>query len=491
MQRIAKESLRITLTYTVFGLVWITMSDRLLNAIFTDPDTLAFAQLAKGWSFILITAALLYLLSIRALTTYQKAFDSDPLTKLLRHDRFKLFLSTQLEQMNAHDQYVLIYFDIDHFSEINKNIGHDSADRIIKKLSRRMREQYPIDVLLGRLAVDQFAIGMTNGEDAVATICESIRETLQAIAIECNCDLKATYGVAIAPQDSSSAKGLMWSASEALRIGKQQNRSQISFYNPDLSAQKMQALQLSRDLRTALADEQLSLVYQPQFTMNKALAGVEVLVRWEHPIKGFISPAEFVPLAEQFGLIDQLTEFVLQRSYRDLLPFLGSQIKRVSVNTSATEINNEALIAKLSSTLAQMPEYCAYLQLEVTETAALENLEFARKQMQMLGKLGVKFSLDDFGTGYSSLSMIKELPLNELKIDRSFIQSMLTDSGAKTIVESVINIAKGYRLVVVAEGVEEQEEFDALVSLGCSEVQGYLLSRPLTITLLTELLDQY
>lgn len=138
-----------------------------------------------------------------------------------------------------------------------------------------------------------------------------------------------------------------------------------------------------------------------------------------------------------------------------------------------------------------MPEYCAYLQLEVTETAALENLEFARKQMQMLGKLGVKFSLDDFGTGYSSLSMIKELPLNELKIDRSFIQSMLTDSGAKTIVESVINIAKGYRLVVVAEGVEEQEEFDALVSLGCSEVQGYLLSRPLTITLLTELLDQY
>ncbi|WP_119395878.1 putative bifunctional diguanylate cyclase/phosphodiesterase [Salinibius halmophilus] len=490
MQRTAQLALRITLIYTVFGLLWITLSDRVLNSLINDPDLLASAQLIKGWGFIGLTALLLYFLSVRALTTYQQAFESDPLTKLLRHDRFKLLLSQQLQHLSPDQSYVLVYFDIDHFSEINKTVGHDKADIIIQRLAKHLRSRFAIEALLARLAVDQFAVASVadHGEQKVEQVYERIMSILQQLSIESGCELKATYGVALAPQDAKHAKGLMWSASEALRLGKQRNRTQINFFNPDLSAQQMQAIKLSRDLRFALENEQLTLAYQPQFNMHKQVTGVEVLVRWHHPEEGPISPALFVPLAEHYGLIDKLTSFVIRQSYSELTPFLGRQLSRVSVNTSAAEINNAALIDKLEHVVSSLPDYSQYLQLEVTETAALENLEFARSQMVRLGRLGLRFSLDDFGTGYSSLSMIKELPLHELKIDRSFISSMLNEHGARTIVESVINIAKGYKLVVVAEGVEHEEEFALLASLGCSEVQGYLLAKPMPIDALQQLL---
>lgn len=375
----------------------------------------------------------------------------------------------------------LILIDLDHFKDINDALGHPVGDQILRVVAQRLKASAPEGATVHRLGGDEFAVVVHGGP----VVCQDIaRDLLTAFDRPVPVDnlelfVRASAGVAAAPAHGDDVSSLMKNADIALYHAKVE-RDRISTYSEELDVNSVERLQLLADLRHAIDNRQLTVVYQPQVDLDSGLTvGVEALVRWKHPDRGNVRPDEFIPLAENSGLIFPLTAFVLDTAVNQLAKWRASGTDlRLAVNISARHVSNLALPQLVGDTAARYRVPMRALALEVTETAILSDPVRADIVIRTLRERGVEVSIDDYGTGNASLNYLKRLQVDELKIDRSFVGNILTNDHDRIIVSSTISLALALGLRVVAEGIEDQPTLDMLHSFGQVIGQGYHLGRP-------------
>jgi len=411
----------------------------------------------------------------------------DVLTGLL--NRFSL--NSQMEQALAmarrdHRALAVIFLDLDRFKTINDTLGHAVGDELLIIVAHRLRDSVRDSDIVARLGGDEFVVVLTEVEDATAAarLADKILHVLaQPYRIgESELRSAASIGVAFYPNDGEDGETLMKNADTAMYHAKSQGRNNIQFFTKEMNQATLKRLKLDHDLRVAVEDQQFELHYQPQLDSRSGrIVGVEALVRWRHPDDGLISPADFIPVAEETGIILQLGEWVLDEACRQLRAWQDDGIRDVTmaVNLSAHQLNAPVLLTQVAQTLEKHGLKGADLELEITESVAMHDPDASIIKLKALRGLGVRLSIDDFGTGYSSLSYLKLLPINTLKLDQSFVRDIESDSNDVAICTATIALAHNLGLVVVAEGVETEAQRLLLTSHQCDFMQGYLFSRPL------------
>lgn len=405
----------------------------------------------------------------------------DDLTKLpnLRFIKEKLTM-----EMQDHKPFTLLILDVDRFKQSNEALGHSIADLILKSVADRLKEQFPSHVFVGRLTGDEFAIiypGLVQ-EDEWITVCKQIQsrinEPLQVKNLLLN--VSVTIGSVVYNNKKIEVDELLKHANMAL-MEAQQQQVPFQMYQPFMDGKAFDRLVLENHLHHALQRNELRLVYQPQVDIvSGEIQGVEALLRWHHPSYGFISPAEFIPIAENTGLIIPIGEWVLRTACRQLKEWhdQGLSFLQIAVNLSSRQLYSQDLIQTVKGILQETGLPPGDLELEITESMMM-NIGHASKTLQDLKHLGCKIAIDDFGTGYSSLNYLKHLPIHRLKIDQSFIRDLAENEQDDMIVSTIISMAQHLQLDVIAEGVETQVQMDILRMNQCTHVQGYLYSPPL------------
>ena len=415
---------------------------------------------------------------------------TDTLTGLPNRIRFRelvqeAIVAGQREQFHV----ALLLMDLDNFKYVNDTLGHDRGDILLQQVGLRLRSAlFTLDVV-ARLGGDEFGILLSRlaASSDVSNVIKKLHDCLEVpfmidgipIAVE------TSIGVATMPEHADNADMLMQRADIAMYRAKRM-ASDYAVYAPEFNSYSPERLGLMAELRDAIEQEQLLLHFQPKLELKTGrIVGTEALVRWQHPRLGMIPPDKFILDAEQTGLIDPLTRWVLIAALRHYQGMCREGFRlRVSVNLSARSLHDQHTLKMVEQALITTGVEPDQLMLEVTESAIVLDPKRAEENLVALSRMGVRLSIDDFGTGYTSLSSIKRLPLNEIKIDKSFITNMLTDEKGAMLVRSVIDLGHNFGLTVVAEGVETQEVLDALTALGCDEVQGYFISKPQTCELL-------
>ena len=411
----------------------------------------------------------------------------DPLThlpnRLLLRDRLAQAIG-QARRDNGHLSVLVI--DLDRFKNINDTLGHPVGDEMLRSAATRMGELLRPGDLLARLGGDEFLLLMRH-EASTNQTTQMARGILQTLsrplaAREHQLVVTASIGISVFPSDGEDADTLLKHAEVALYEAKNQGRNDFRFFASALSVGGLERLVMETALRDAINRNELVLHYQPQFNLNtNVLAGVEALVRWRHPDIGLVPPGQFIPLAEETGIIGEIGVWVLDQACRDAVAWRaqGFIIPRVAVNISMQQIDPERLTGQVTAALRASGLDPAALELEVTESTIMREPDKATAALSALRKIGVKLAIDDFGTGYSSLAYLKRLPLDRLKIDRSFVQDIGHDKSDEAICRAVIGLARSLGLETVAEGIERADQADFLRREGCDIGQGYLLSRPL------------
>ncbi|MDN7128276.1 bifunctional diguanylate cyclase/phosphodiesterase [Pseudidiomarina sp. 1APR75-15] len=480
----------IAICYLVLGLVWIRFSDQILLAFAADSNLLTELQTFKGWAYVILTAGILYWLSKSALERERNLSERDSLTRLLNRHMFGRELASEIEFADDNDQsLVLVVLNIDGFKQLNSTAGSDVGDRFLQSVASLLRDHFKQRVLLSRFGADEFAIAMpvTAWPDQVLPQVQHLQQLIQTISIPelPGSALSACFGLARFPTDAKTSEALIDCALTALEEAKSMGSNRLRVYKTEYGEHASKRTKLLFDLKAAIANKKLSVVYQPQFRLDDhSISGVEVLARWHHPEKGLIPPDIFIPLAEKHGLICEITDFIMQTAISELLQaeLLYRPIPRVSFNVSAADFNTNQSSQRFLHNLAKLPEDdWSVVELELTETSALLNLEGVKNVLQVLRERGVQVSLDDFGTGYSSLSTLRLLPIQELKIDQSFVRDIASNAHDARLVKTILAMAKALQLRVVAEGVESQQQARYLAKEGCQEVQGYLYAKPMSL----------
>jgi len=383
----------------------------------------------------------------------------------------------------------LLLIDLDNFKVVNDTAGHAAGDRLLRQVASVLRATVRPSDRIGRIGGDEFAVIVAPLDDAAELervgrhIVAGLRQPLQLEGGEVT--PTASVGACVFPDDAHTMSELLSNADAALYRAKANGRDTLAVFEREMILATQRRARLERDLRRHLEADLLELCYQPQYACDtRRMVGVEALLRWPHPEQGYISPAEFIPVAEETGLIVEVGKWVLERACRDAVALFrqtGTWLS-MAVNVSARQLRDRDFIGIVERTLAETGMRPDRLELELTESMLMEDLDGAIDFMHRARALGVRLSIDDFGTGYSSLSYLQTFPINHLKIDRSFVR-LLPTSGT-TIAGAVIALAHGFNLTVVAEGVEEPEQFDWLRQAGCDYVQGFLLARPLPLAAL-------
>lgn len=378
----------------------------------------------------------------------------------------------------------LIFLDLDHFKDINDSLGHSVGDALLVQLAARLRRVLPDGALVSRLGGDEFVLLLPDSDAAQAEalarqLLDDIARPYQVAPYDLN--VSASIGIALYPQDGRDLETLSRRADAAMYLAKKAGRSCFRFYTTAIQEKAARHLQLVNALRVALEQQQLSIHYQPQLSMaDGRLVGAEALLRWAHPELGHISPAEFIPVAEDCGLILPLGEWVLRHAVRQARQWREQGLELVmAVNLSAVQFRQPDLPALVARILQEEGLPASALELELTEGVAMYDPQQAIAVMNALHEQGVRMSIDDFGTGYSSLNLLKQFRVYKLKIDQSFVRDIVTDPEDRAIVAAIIDMAENLGLLTIAEGVETGEQLSWLRAQGCDELQGYLFSRPL------------
>ncbi len=430
----------------------------------------------------------------------------DSLTRLGNRRLFRERLGFALAQARRNQTIVgVMFLDLDNFKRINDTLGHSAGDELLKevaeRLTRSVRETDCVSrsledesaLTVSRFGGDEFMISLTSVRttEEIAKVALRIREALTApLQLEGQeVVVSASLGIAVAPKDGGDVDELLRNADAAMYAAKQQARGSYAFYEPSMSGHEKKDLELESDLRQAIEQGQLSVNYQPKVALaTGVITGFEALVRWQHPLLGAIPPSEFIPLAEQAGLIVSLGEFVLRSvcSQVNIWSESGLPPLRISVNLSAYQLRTREIVNTVTDILEETRVSPGLLDVEFTESSMMENRQVGVDIFQRLRGVGITVSLDDFGTGHSSLSFLKGFPVDTLKIDCSFV-SELSDPDYAAITAAIISMAKALNLRTIAEGVETEEQLAFLRANGCDEMQGYLFSRPLSVADATQL----
>jgi diguanylate cyclase (GGDEF)-like protein len=382
--------------------------------------------------------------------------------------------------------FAVLCLDLDRFKEVNDSLGHAAGDDVLRQVAQRLFQTVRQGDQLARLGGDEFAIlqsGVRQPEDVtrlakrvIAKLSEPFELSGQSVV--CG----ASVGAAIFGVDAVEKEDLLHKADLALYRAKSEGRGEFSFYDASMDAQLQERRTLTRDLRQALESDQLQLYFQPLYEGDgESLVGYEALVRWRHPQRGFVPPSEFVPLAEDTGLIDPLGRWVLRRACAEAARW--PEHLSVAVNLSAAQFRNGDLIEIVARALDESGLPSSRLGVEITESLLMSNTEQVISALRKLSAMGVRIAMDDFGTGYSSLAYLWRFPFDKLKIDRAFTQNMENDPKVSLIVRSIISLAHSLQIRVNAEGVETEHQLETLRRHGCDELQGYLLGRPAPLVL--------
>jgi diguanylate cyclase (GGDEF)-like protein len=404
----------------------------------------------------------------------------DALTDLPNRALFHERLIRELARIPEGEQLAVLYIDIDEFKSVNDTLGHQIGDELLKSVAVSLgRCVRGADDFVARLGGDEFAIvqsavkSPTEVIDLVDRVFNAIREPFECLGHQVTTD--ASIGIALAPQQGVDLDQILKNADLAMYAAKSAGRRTYRFFEPDMDAQVKARRKLEIDLRQAIADGALEVYYQPCVSLgDNKITGCEALLRWRHTERGMISPAEFIPIAEETGLIDQLGEWVLTTACAEAATW-PDDIK-LAVNVSPVQFKSGTLALKIVAALAASGLPANRLELEITEAVLIRDDDAALAILHQLRAIGVRIALDDFGTGYSSLSYLQRFPFDKIKIDRCFVNDIAEPGGSSCIVQAVVNIAAARHMMTTAEGVETQQQHELLRALGCAEMQGHLFS---------------
>jgi diguanylate cyclase (GGDEF)-like protein len=403
----------------------------------------------------------------------------DALTDLPNRALFRDQLERELRKISRSGQLAVLYIDIDEFKSVNDSLGHPVGDELLKAVALRLSGCVRETDFVARLGGDEFAIvqtGVKNPSDVmdlVIRIYQAIREPVECLGHQLVTD--ASIGIALAPQDGTDLDQLLKNADLAMYGAKSDGRRTYRFFERVMDARVRARRALELDLRQAIVDGEFEIAYQPIVDLRSgAVSGCEALLRWRHPGRGMVSPAEFIPVAEDIGLISQLGEWVLASACLEAASW-PDHIK-LAVNVSPVQFRNHTLALHVASALASSGLAANRLELEITEAVLIRDDETALAILHQLRAVGVRIALDDFGTGYSSLSYLQRFPFDKIKIDRCFVNDIAEPEGSSPIVQAVVNIASARNMTTTAEGVETEAQMQLLRGLGCTEMQGYLFS---------------
>mgnify|MGYP000154887137 FL=1 len=424
----------------------------------------------------------------------------DSLTKLPNRLLLKELLSAMIKRVNRDKAYgALLFIDLDHFKLINDTKGHDIGDIVLVETAKRIKNCIRQIDIASRLGGDEFVVALEieeNDEDKVidsmTIVANKILEEIKKPYLIHNFDfrLTASIGIMLFKDSNHKIDELMKFADTAMYNAKEKGRNRYSYFDPKLQAILEQKADLAKHLREAIDKKMIFLNYQLQIISQNEedkVVGVEALVRWNDPKKGIIGPNLFIPIAEETGLIIPLGNWILKEVMIQLKQWEEDEIKkdwRISVNVSYRQFEQDNFVHKLKSLIEKYKINPSKLRLEITENLLIKDTQNIINKISELSLIGVTISIDDFGTGYSSLAYLKQLSIDELKIDQSFIKDILTDSNDLVIVETMLSIGKKFNLEIIAEGVETKEQYEKLVSMGCSYFQGYFFGKPVDTNLL-------
>ncbi len=429
---------------------------------------------------------------------YQLA-SHDYLTGIPNRMLFYELAATELSRARrSRNLYALFFLDLDKFKLINDTLGHAVGDALLQEVARRLRAAVREYDLVARLGGDEFVVLVSEirSEEVVAEIADKLVETLRAPysdLLGCDVETAPSIGIALYPRDGQSITTLMTNADSAMYTAKSAGSGLYRFYDASLNAIAVRGLELLGRFRQALKENEFCLHYQPKVALQDyRVVGMEALIRWQHPEHGLIFPGEFIGLAETHDLVQPLGHWIIEAVCRQLSQWRadGLPLVPVAINVSAKQLNDERLIATVRESLQRHQLSAHWLEIEVTESCFITDLEQARQTLEKLRDEGLRIYLDDYGTGYSSLSHIKALPVYALKIDRSFVRDIRNDNSDGMIVASTVTLARNLGLKVVAEGVETREQLMHLKLMGCDEVQGFYLQRPVAPAQLVPLLQK-
>lgn len=425
----------------------------------------------------------------RQTTMERLAFEArhDQLTGLPNRVHFlDLFEEALNRARGRFETLALLFVDLDRFKQVNDTLGHAMGDRILQQVALRLKALLPCGSdLAARMAGDEFMLVLTGLADANAAveaagrIVDGLREAYRVDEYELF--VTPSAGLSLFPKDGGDAAALLHRADLAMYRAKVEGGSKLQPFNSELQARGIEQFELENDLRRAVERGELELSYQPLVTMGGRLDGLEALLAWNHPKLGRMAPLNFIPIAEESGLIVPIGSWVILEACRTAMQWHADGLERVrvSVNVSALQFARSDFVESVAAALASTGLPACYLELELTETFVLRDIDESARRMKRIRDLGVSIAIDDFGTGYSSLSYLRRLPANSLKIDQSFLHDLVGAGGSLAAVKAIVLLAHSMGLTVVAEGVETVPELEALREAGCDKVQGHLFGEPL------------
>ncbi|HED36353.1 MAG TPA: GGDEF domain-containing response regulator [Gammaproteobacteria bacterium] len=412
--------------------------------------------------------------------------------RMLFIDRIDQAISRALREDT---QFALLFLDIDHFKVINDSMGHAAGDQLLNIVALRLQDVLRKSDTIARLGGDEFTIIIESLQEAewVVTVANNILRQLE-VPVEINnrqVHVGGSIGIALFPQDGESFGALLKNADIAMYKAKEQGRHTFQFYAAEMSQKAMQRLELENQIRAALTEEQFVVYYQPKVNLeNGQYSGVEALVRWQHPQRGIIAPIEFIALAEETGLIIQLDKWVIRTACKQFEKWreAGAVLESLSVNVSARHFKEGGLSVFCKEVLQSTQLPPGKLEIELTESALMDNYEGAKSVLNEIHAMGISIALDDFGTGYASMSYLKEFPFDTVKLDRSFVKDIPADDESTAIVKAMIQLSAALKLSTVGEGIENEQQRDCLRENGCVYGQGYLWAKPVSAQELEKLI---
>ncbi len=418
----------------------------------------------------------------------------DPLTQLPNRGYLTMHKEEWLSRDNPPD-FSVLFVDMDHFKSVNDSFGHEFGDEVLKELASRLKANTPPEATLIRQGGDEFLIFVHETDDQALLpmargIIAALSRPYQVEGI--NFTLGASIGIAKYPLHGSDLDSLLRASDIAMYEAKKHKNS-VRVFADEMQTGYLHKLVVEQQLRKGLDNNELFMMYQPQIDSNGKLYGVEALVRWQNEELGFVPPDQFISIAEASGLMPRLGEFVLRRSLTEMkqVQLESGREFHVSINVSVRQFMQANFMKLLLEAIEDSGLSKIFISLEITESLFIEDLDYILPLLQQIHDMGIQISMDDFGTGYSSLSMLRTLPVDELKIDKSFVDNILNDDAARKMIQNIIAIGKNYEMAVLAEGVETQEQANLLSDFGCDRFQGYLYARPMKSENLITFLREY